>query len=157
MYNAGEGFENVEIEELKKIIKDERFIFFIGMVFPPISGVMSFFTKLEHGYFPPGTKKNEDFIMMISVWKETNWAIAGIPKGYMGVAKKIAKSFGLKIVDKIPYILGMLGKGNIEQFPFNGKNVFTLEEEKEINSIIKNKENQKEEKKEVKIIWDEEE
>jgi len=163
------GFKIIEDEELQKIIRDEKFIFLVGMIFPPRPGVMPFLTQLEHNYFPPGTKKNNEFIMVISAWKDVNWVIAGIPKEYMEKAKRIADSFRLKIIDGIPY---MVIEGELISFPINGKNVFTLEnvysydnnpqeykkimeeEKTKIASIINNATKNQEKPKNIKIDWD---
>ena len=168
----------IEPEELEKLVRNEKFIYIFGKIGPPRPGVMLFSTKLEYLYFPPGTKKNEDFNCYIMGWQNIDWLVMSIPRDYMNLAKQLVKESGLRIVEGAPR---RIINRKSTSFPLRSSNLFTLEsiprqiheglkdyreiileEFEKVKSIerdylSKNEEKQEKEKpKPVKIIWDEE-
>jgi len=118
------GFTATTEEELRRFSNDERFIHFVSMSTPRRPGVMLFAIKLEYRYFPPGTERNDDFVLHVINWQNMIWMLVSIPRECMSLAKKIAAESGLKIVDGIPTIIT---PGKTQPFPIGSDNVFTLE------------------------------
>ncbi len=170
----------VDKEKIKEIMSDDNLVFFLGMIFPRRPGVFLFATKMEYMYFPPNTEKNEEFIFGTSELGGTIWAMMGIPKENLSLAKEMAGESGLRIADGIPHLIS--GE-KITSFPIDRKNIFSLEnteghkvygsnqqgidkiikeEDQEIKRIVENpqkyrKEREKkraEEPKVVEIDWD---
>lgn len=118
-----DNLEPVSVEELKKIGKKKRLVFFVGMMAPRRPGVQLFAVMLEYVYFPPMTEKNKEIVVSIAFWEGALWQIVGIPKKYFGAAKSIAGQIGLEISRTIPHSVSPDGE---TAFPLKGKNVFTL-------------------------------
>ena len=90
-------------------------------------GAMLFMTRLEYEHFPPDTEKNNIFDFIIVQWPDDfkmNWAVVSVPIEYKPYVYSIATECGLRVADGVPTILG---GDNIQTFPLNGPNVFTLE------------------------------
>ena len=118
------GFTATTEEELRRFSNDERFIHFVSMSTPRRPGVMLFAIKLEYRYFPPGTERNDDFVLHVINWQNMIWMLVSIPRECMSLAKKIAAESGLRIVDGIPTIITPEGT---QPFPMGSDNVFALE------------------------------
>ena len=163
-------------EKSEKIIADDTLVLFLFMFHPRMPGTYLFTTRLQYLHFPPDTDKNEEFIFGTSSLGGTLWAMIGIPKYYLGLAKKIADECGLNIVDGMPHLFS--GK-EATSFLSDGKNMFSLEnaedseayrsnpqeiediikkENEEISEIMKDPEGYKEKKskepKKLKVQWD---
>ncbi|MBD3208467.1 MAG: hypothetical protein GF370_03365 [Candidatus Nealsonbacteria bacterium] len=162
-----------EEKEIKKLLKNDNFVFFLGMLLPRRPGIVPFGVKLEYFYFPPSTEKNRDFLYGLSIIAGVHFAVIGIPKKKMNLARKIAKECGLKIVEGIPCIVS---KNKVDSFLMNRGNIYSLEncsdhevyrnnpreirrmikkEDKEVEKIFRNPEKYiKEEPKPVKVDWE---
>lgn len=122
--------------------EDPKYIHFVGMVSPPRPGVQMCFIELEHTYYKPGTKKNDDFMIMMIKWQNMMWAIVSIPAEERYLMEEVANRCGLKIINSVPAILS---KNGIEYFPISNERVFYFENKRghpiyhndpEINRIL---------------------
>ncbi|MCX6765762.1 MAG: hypothetical protein NT136_02275 [Candidatus Moranbacteria bacterium] len=111
-------------ESLKKFVRDSKYIHYVGMVKPPHPGVMLCSVKLEYTYFIPGTPSNDEFLLKAFKWEEIIWIMISIPKEKSHLMEKVATECGLRIVNRIPTLIG---GGAADSFPANNDNVFTLE------------------------------
>lgn len=111
-------------KESREFFENPNFVHFVGMLEPPRPGVNLCIVKLEHTYFPPGTKSNDEFFMRLRKWGGIIWTIASIPKEKMDLMKKVATETGLRIADGIPHLVVC---GKLGSFPIDNERVFTLE------------------------------
>ena len=91
------------------------------------NGGSLFLVKMEYGYFPPRTNRNQLFEMALLEWPmkdSLRWSITSFPIEFKADAEKIAKECGLRFADGIPMLFG---DGKVQQFPLEGKTVFTVE------------------------------
>ena len=164
------SYESLGIEELEELLGNKNLIFIFGKIGDPTPGVLLFSTKLEFCHFPPRSEKGKDLSCDILYWEGMEWVVLSIPKGYMDLAKKLAKETGLRISEGGPHMV--IEKKSVS-FPIESSNLFTLERiPRQINEELKNYKEiigeeiekiksierdflLKNEGKPVKIIWDE--
>lgn len=108
--------------EFAHIADDKSRLFIVTMMTRPGAGV--FLVDLEYHHYPPGSPKNHDFQMIVSVWSDMEWATIHVPIEHKELVEEVAKRNGMRLADGVPTLLG---NGAPEVFPVNGDNVFTLE------------------------------
>lgn len=111
-------------ESLKKFVRDQKHIHYVGMIKPPRPGVRLCAIKLEYTHFIPGTPSNDDFLLRVLEWCGMVWIMISIPKDKSNFMEKVAAECGLRIAKGIPTLIG--GGAN-DSFPVNNDNMFTLE------------------------------
>jgi hypothetical protein len=110
--------------ETMKFFEDPTFVHFVGMLSPPRPGVIECFQDLEETHYPPGTQKNEQFLLAVIEWQDVTWGVAGIPLSDRPLMDATAAKHGLRVADGIP--LAFSG-GGAHWFPISNERVFTLE------------------------------
>jgi len=171
------GFDFVtDRDKIKEIMRNKDLVFFFGLIYPRMPKVFLFATKLEYLYFPPNTEKNKEFLFGTSELGGTIWAMIGVPKESLELARRVAEECQLDVANEIPYLLS---EKKAFSFLTDKKNLFSLanaessnlwnsdpweieevikEEDREIVSIIENPEKYKERKarepKKVKLQWE---
>jgi hypothetical protein len=111
-------------EQLQEFVKNKRFIHYVGMLIPPRPGLTECMTLVEHKHFPPGTDRNELFILRFIKWSDMVWVMMSIPIEDKNLVEDIAKECGLRIANGVPTMF----TGNvIQQFPVNNERIFTFE------------------------------
>jgi len=134
-----------------KVYTDEKWSHFIGSMLPQRPGVGLFSTVLEHKFFPPGTEKNDEFLLLTIKWvNESVWFVSSIPTKYIAYAEATAKFVGVALKkDQFPMmsngpvtILTSVKRESWEQefknvpemniFPlYHGTNIYTMENTKD--------------------------
>lgn len=121
----GDGIEFPESDkELRKFMKDESFVHYIGMIVPPRPGVGELLEFVEHEYYKPGTPRNDLFLMRIIRWEDMVWSLVSIPIRERSYVEKAVRSFGLRIVDGVPSVLS---GGKLDRFPYENERTYTFE------------------------------
>ena len=111
-----------------KWFEDKSNIHFIIMMNPPRPGGLLFSTVLEYKFYPPRTRKNEEFIFHIIRWESMVYAVVSIPMKDKHIAEAVCKKTGMRIADGIPTLL-IGGEKKAKQFPIRGENAFSIENE----------------------------
>lgn len=101
------------------------FVHFFGSFHPRRPGVMLCFKKLEYNYFSPKTKHHKEFIFNVVNWGNSVWGVVSLLKNKKKLMEETAAETGLRIIDGPPPQQQI--NGRMEDFPFQGKNLFTLE------------------------------
>lgn len=117
---------NRTTEEVREFCSNEDLISYVVMLGPRRPGVMLFGILLEYVFFPPGTKKNEEFHMHFVNWEEMMFGIISIPKKKKIYAVEVAKISGTRIANGVPTLIS---EGQVAMFPVDSNNVFTIENE----------------------------
>ena len=110
--------------EVDEHFKKPGLVHFIGMLIPPRPGVMECFQMLEHGRYPPGTPKNDDFVLTLMKMDVLTFGVVSIPESERPWMEEAAAACGLKVADGTPVLLT---GGQTLYFPIRGENAFTLE------------------------------
>lgn len=121
---GNEHFRTEDKKDIDKFFDDQKYIHYIGMISPPRPGVALCLTELEHTHYPPGSPKNDNFLLRILKWSEMVWVVVSIPISDKHLMEEVASKCGLRIANGVPTILSSSGD---EQFPVNNERVFTLE------------------------------
>ena len=136
---------SIPTAENLKMYFDSKWSHYIASALPPRPGFAIFAATLEHQFFPPGTPKNADFIILSTAWLHGSvWMTISIPTAEKHLAESVAKFCGLKILDTFPisnksfpmFATVRLDSFNelkaadpdMEAFPlYQGTNIFSLE------------------------------
>lgn len=110
--------------EMQEAVKDDNYLFYVGMVQPARPGFTEFITYVEYEHYTPGTDRAEFYNLWMFRWSGMFWAMIGVPLVDESLIQKSADLCGLRIADGIPTILG--GE-NSERFPVSRFNVYTME------------------------------
>lgn len=111
-------------ESIQGIVSDPGRISYAGMILPPRPGVAECITALEFAHYPPGTERNDLFLLFIMNWRSTIWSLISIPIDDSSLMEEIAMQCGLRITSGIPTMFDHEG---IHQFPVFGPRLFVLQ------------------------------
>lgn len=110
---------------LRELKQRKGVVHLVGMMDRP--GAKAFMHALEYTYFPPNTKRNTEFEMLVVRWMDMFWFIITIPKKCEKFAHRSAERTGMVLrYDRIPLVLA---DSNEYPFPFvtDTDNMFMLE------------------------------
>ena len=97
-------------------------------------GTGTFCHEIEFKHFHPNIiDLNKQFNIKYCPSKHGTYNVIEVPTEYEGTVKKIADLIGMKVCDGIPTDISMNGERSFFPFegkPFNGNNVWTLENDK---------------------------
>lgn len=119
-----EGIRFATDAEVEELFKRPELSHFIGMLNPPRPGVSDCLQTLEYTHYPPDTKRNELFILVLLKWQEMDWVIASIPSSDHFHMTSAARAHGLCVVRGKPVVL--TGTGT-HTFPIDARRVYTFE------------------------------
>ena len=116
-------YEIETMEEILATFKGKDLNHFIGLFKPVMQGIVECFMRLEYRDYPPGTARNDLLIIRRFEWHNATWILVTLPKEDMHLVEKAATEFELDVIEGTP--LGIT-EDKIILFPFQGKNVFWL-------------------------------
>lgn len=94
--------EEFSLQKLQEFIdNDTDFVHYLGMIEPPLPGMMLCLTQVHNYNFPDTQGFKFGFIN----WEDVLWALVSIPKKYMDLVKKIAADNDLIIDSRLPEMI----------------------------------------------------
>ncbi|MFA7208784.1 MAG: hypothetical protein WC120_00715 [Parcubacteria group bacterium] len=110
--------------QLEKLMKDDRFVHYVGMFFPPRPDIAKCILLSQMKCVRDARSQEEIFTVRTSEWNGVIWSIVSVLARYKDVMEEVADNCGVKVIKGIPV---MIDAGDIRwMFPIDNGRIFTL-------------------------------
>jgi len=108
---------------LRRLDRDENLLHIVCGEFRGLPPAV-FYRVLELEHFPPCTRSNDDYTIMLVRFAGDRYCVCSIPARCRPLAEMVAIEIGWRLADGVPHCISATG---IEQFPMRSPRVWTLE------------------------------